>query len=66
MLFVETLAIFLFVLSFIGAFFNFVWWWRPQDDFLMGFPAKIWDFLSSMPVAAGTFILGMLILFIWG
>lgn len=55
-------AMFLMVISFPMAFFNFFPEWEPENATL----GTAYRVLSSVPVALGTFITGFLLLFIFG
>lgn len=60
---IEIIAVILFVLSMAGAFMAMQPWWYPKDD---GVLKTVFEYGTNMWICASMFIVGMILLYIWG
>ncbi len=60
---IEIIAVILFAVSMLGAFFQFFPQWKPESP---AFVTKAWETFTNTYVSLGLFLLGMALLFLFG
>lgn len=56
---IETIALVMFIISFIGVFFSFWPELRPKNSEL----GDAWDVFTNVPMMTGVFVAGMILLY---